>query len=107
MFLVYVTQTKKLARALTTVPTVQAKPFGCIIHITQVKMQPKTKYRTVQYYAELRIRIRLNADPDPSFHFIADPDPSFHIIADQDPPFHFHADLDSAPHYNDVYICNH
>jgi hypothetical protein len=55
---------------------------------TQVKMQPKTKYRSVQlqYYAELRIRISLVRIR--TFHFIADPDP----------PFHFNSDPDPAPH---------
>jgi len=38
----------------------------------------------------LRVRIPLNADPDPdpAFNFNADPDPSFHLYTDPDPASH-------------------
>jgi len=32
-----------------------------------------------------RIRISLNADPDPGFYLKADPDPGFYLNADPDP----------------------
>ncbi len=43
-------------------------------------------------------RQRFNADPDPTFYFVADPDyPIFFFDADPDPTFYFNAGLDPDP----------
>ncbi len=52
------------------------------------------------YNKGLRIRITLNADLDPAFHFIADTDPAFYFTAVPDPAFYFNADPDPSFYFN-------
>ncbi len=95
-----------------------AQPEGCKSYLSLADAVRKLNaeggirafYKGTYYPKQsvVRIRITLNADPDPSFYFDADPKPdmTFHFPAnpDSDPVFHFDLDPDPTLHFERIRI---